>query len=79
MVHRAVKPPILSTIGDIALAVGSDFKKYANPVLTILEQASRMPLEKVGQVSIDHVTIWPLNRVICIVAVTVRFLYLMPI
>ena len=48
MVHRAVKPPILSTIGDIALAIGPDFKKYGGPVLTILEQASRMPLEKVG-------------------------------
>ena len=47
MVHRAIKPPILSTIGDIALAIGSGFNKYANPVLTILEQASRMPLEKV--------------------------------
>ena len=45
--HRTVKPPILSAIGDIALAIGSKFKKYINPVLTILEQASRMPIEKV--------------------------------
>ncbi len=47
MVHRVVKPPILSTLGDIALAIGTEFKQYVNPVLTILEQASKMPLEKV--------------------------------
>ncbi|XP_019853838.1 PREDICTED: importin subunit beta-1 isoform X2 [Amphimedon queenslandica] len=44
-VHRSIKPPILSTIGDIALAIGSQFMIYCAPVLGILEQASRTQSE----------------------------------
>lgn len=38
--NQGVKPLILSTFGDIALATGSDFKKYADVVLNALHQAS---------------------------------------
>lgn len=37
-----MKPPILSTIGDVALAIGPEFKNYLNFVCQILQQASQM-------------------------------------
>ncbi|KAJ1971490.1 karyopherin Kap95 [Dimargaris xerosporica] len=39
VLHRDVKPTILSCFGDVALAIGVKFESYLNPVMTLLQQA----------------------------------------
>ena len=52
--HRSVKPQILSTFGDIALAIGGFFKKYLEHVLNTLNQACRAQVAKNDYDMIDY-------------------------
>jgi len=42
-----VKPQVLSAFGDIALAIGANFKTYLQPVMLTLEQAASVKIETV--------------------------------
>jgi len=53
-VHRSVKPQILSVFGDIALAIGPEFKKYMEVVLQTLMQASQANVDKTDYDMIDY-------------------------
>ncbi|XP_061183739.1 importin subunit beta-1-like [Saccostrea echinata] len=52
--HRSVKPHLLSVFGEIALAIGPDFKKFLTKVMTILHQASQEKVEKTDLDMIDY-------------------------
>lgn len=53
--QRDVKPPILSTFGDIALAIGGDFAKYVEHTMTMLFNASQMEVQADDEDSIEYV------------------------
>uniref|UniRef100_T1J2G6 Importin N-terminal domain-containing protein n=1 Tax=Strigamia maritima TaxID=126957 RepID=T1J2G6_STRMM len=53
-VNRSVKPQILSVFGDVALAIGPEFKKYLDVVLTTLMQASQAQVDKSDYDMVDY-------------------------
>ena len=53
-VHRQVKPQILSVFGDIALAIGTEFKKYMDLVMQTLMQASQTQVDRSDFDMIDY-------------------------
>jgi importin subunit beta-1 len=48
VLHRNVKPAILSCLGDIALAIGGQFESYLNITMMVLQQAGNMRADKVN-------------------------------
>ncbi|KAI1293817.1 Importin subunit beta-1 [Halotydeus destructor] len=53
-VHRSVKAQTLSVYGDIALAIGTEFKKYLSVVLTTLQQASNFQFDPNNYDLVDY-------------------------
>ncbi|XP_044165026.1 importin subunit beta-1-like [Acropora muricata] len=53
-VHRSVKPQILSVFGDIALAIGVNFKNYYEVVIATLNQASITNVDKGDYDMVDY-------------------------
>jgi len=53
-VHRSVKPQILSVFGDIALALGADFKKYLDVVINTLQQASQAQVDRTDYDMVEY-------------------------
>ncbi|KAK7872302.1 hypothetical protein R5R35_002759 [Gryllus longicercus] len=53
-VHRSVKPQILSVFGDIALSIGTEFRKYLDIVLRTLLQASQAQVDRNDYDMIDY-------------------------
>jgi importin subunit beta-1 len=54
-VHRDVKPPILATFGDIALAIGADFQRFMEHSMTMLYNASSITLEMDDPDNVEYV------------------------
>lgn len=52
--HRSVKTVILSTLGDIAIAIGSEFRLYLELVLGVLQQAACIQVDKVDYDMVDY-------------------------
>ena len=52
--NKSVKPLILSTFGDVALAIGVEFKKYADEVLNALHQAASIQADPSDVDIIDY-------------------------
>ena len=55
VLHRTVKPNILSCFGDVALAIGDKFEPYLDVVMMVLQQAGSMRAEKDNFEMIDYV------------------------
>ena len=49
-----MKPQILSVLGDVALAIGPEFRKYLDVVLQTLIQASQAQVDRVSRHLISH-------------------------
>lgn len=55
VLHRNVKPNILSCFGDVAMAIGDKFEPYLEIVMMVLQQAGSMRAEKDHYEMIEYV------------------------
>lgn len=55
VLHRTVKPAILSCFGDVALAIGELFGSYLEVVMMVLQQAGSMRADKDNYDVLDYV------------------------
>jgi importin subunit beta-1 len=55
ILHRSVKPCILSCFGDIALAIGDKFEPYLEVVIMVLQQAGTMRADSENFEMVDYV------------------------
>ncbi|GAA6005310.1 karyopherin beta [Rhodotorula paludigena] len=55
VLHRSVKPPILSCFGDIALAIGPAFEPYLLTTMAVLKQAGVMRADPNNYDLVDYV------------------------
>lgn len=55
VLHRNVKPNILSCFGDVAMAIGDKFEPYLEIVMMVLQQAGSMRAEKDNYEMIEYV------------------------
>ncbi len=55
VLHRNVKPAILSCFGDIALAIGAGFENYLEFVMIVLQQATSLRAPKSNYDMVDYV------------------------
>ena len=53
-VHRTIKPQILSVFGDMALAIGPEYVKYLDLVMTTLMQASQCQVDRSDFEMLDY-------------------------
>ncbi|KAJ8019665.1 Importin subunit beta-1 [Holothuria leucospilota] len=53
-VHRTIKPQILSVFGDIALAIGPEFKQFIELAMPVLKQASEAEVDKSDYDNIEY-------------------------
>ena len=50
-----MKPHVLSVFSDIALALGTDFSRYANIILVMLQQAAEVNIKTEDEELIDYI------------------------
>ncbi|KAI3638123.1 hypothetical protein MIR68_003734 [Amoeboaphelidium protococcarum] len=55
VLHREVKPPILSCFGDISLAIESKFEPFLQVTMTVLQQAAQMQADPHDLDMVDYV------------------------
>ncbi|BGP03309.1 Importin subunit beta-1 [Rhodotorula toruloides] len=55
VLHRSVKPPILSCFGDVALAVGPAFEPFLETTMKVLQQAGQMRADPNNYDLVDYV------------------------
>ncbi|KAJ3263515.1 karyopherin beta [Chytriomyces hyalinus] len=55
ILDRSVKPAILSTFGDIAIAIGSEFERFVAPVMQIVDEAVALVITVPQDRSFDQI------------------------